>query len=322
MTASVCKPEGKSLSLTGYFVTHQHIIERRDLRKLNALLFAVAFFASVFTSAHAQDEKAPVPPELRQLGGMGAALSGGGTAHVYDLSTLDLNPAGIAQKKDVYIGGEFFWRERNVRATEVGVLDSTMSQIAAGLKMRQTNKITGVKDRRFSLALGGQLPDYPLLVGVAGDYSQIEKVDLLADAQGNKKKTPDDNLNLRFGGLLSLSPSVQVGVRSQGYLDKEKEFEHAAGVTIAVAGYYFLNGDLIFDKEGPRRGLGGVTVEAKDYLDLLLSYGYELRNPMHLGAAGIALKSEKFRLLYTVSKPNLREALLLHSLGARLTFAY
>lgn len=276
--------------------------------------------ASVLFSTVTLAQNRNPSPELNQPLGMSAALSEGGVAHTSDMSSLDYNPAGIAQQRDVYLGGEFFWQGENVRGWEAGLVDNAMSALAAGLKMRQTNKVTGGLDRRFTLGIAGQVPDYPLLIGVGGDYSQSSKVDVRIDSK-NKDKT--ENTNLRFGAILSLSPQLQLGLRSAGYLDRVDGYEHAGGLTYAFYGYYFGSADLVFRKNGPEKALLGLTIQAQTYLDLLFSYGYELRTPKHSAAGGIAVKSDnKFRLFYTIAKTDFDDKLLNHSLGAKLTFGF
>src|SRR5688500_3199861 len=108
---------------------------------------ALAFLSFVGTSAYAVDStivtaRAPSNALMRK-GGQTAALNNGGVAHVIDLSAIDSNPAALAQGRELALYSEMQWHGENSQSVEVGVVDSMMSEVAAGLKARQTSLNSG-----------------------------------------------------------------------------------------------------------------------------------------------------------------------------------
>jgi hypothetical protein len=248
--------------------------------------------------------------------GQAGALMGGGTATVNDMSAADFNPAGLALSKEVSLTGEAKWRDSSTLAVEAGVLDSLMSEIAAGLKARMSTKASGAKDRRFTLGLAERLAGSPVVVGIAGDYQQIQRSQ--TERSGGKSKTKDTP-RLRAGGLYNFSENFLLGVSTDGWLDNiNKEKRHAIGLGLAFAGYYLLNADVLFKDTSPDQTVFGLTLGAKEYLDLRVGYRYGLDSKIHSGAAGVTLKSQQFRLYYTLSRPILRQGPFFHQIGAGL----
>ena len=209
--------------------------------------------------------RAPVS-SLTDPFGATAALSGGGTAIVGDLSAADGNPAGLALAKEVAISGEAKWRDSNVRAVEAGVHDSLMSEVSAGLKGRLSTRASGAKDRRFTLGLAERVNDSPWVIGLGGDYIQIERTEA---EQAEGKSHYVDTPRLRAGVIYNISEFFLIGVRSDGWLDHfRKQTSNAAGLAIGFAGYYVFNADLVFRDTKADKALFGFTVLPKQYLDL------------------------------------------------------
>jgi len=276
-----------------------------------ALTAVFSFFA--FSPSFARAGRAPVSA-LTDPFGTTAALSGGGTAVVGDLSAADANPAGLALSKEISIMGEARWRDVNIRAVEAGVHDSLMSEVSAGLKARLSTRASGAKDRRFTLGLAERMGDGPLVIGIGGDYIQVQRSKAETDA-GKSKYI--DTPRLRAGIVYNLSEFFLFGLRTDGWLDHvRKETSNAVGLAFGFAGYYVLNGDLIFRDVKMNKTTVGITVLPKAYLDLRLSYGYGIESKLNSGAVGVALKSDAFRLYYTLAKPVLREKPIDHSIGA------
>ena len=277
-----------------------------------AKLGLLSLFTTPSAFAQSTSTKRSPSPAMRTLGGQGGALSGGGTAHVNDTSAADLNPAGIALSREVSIGGEMNWRSNNTQYVEAGVQDSLMSQVAAVLKARLTTANSGGKDRRFTLGIAERISSSSFILGVGGDYSQIER-------PGGKKNDYDDNPRLRAGAIYALNESLAFGIRTDGYFDKYLPKQHAAGASFGLFGYYLINGDIVFERAKLDRYIAGATIMAKDYLDLRVSYGYAISSSSHFGAAGIVLKSQQFRFFYNLSKPNLRVNQIDQTIGAALS---
>ena len=277
-----------------------------------ACALTLSYFAGHSAFALAESIARMPSPALRTLGGQGGALSGGGTAHVNDVSAADLNPAGIALSREVTLGGEMNWRNNNTQYVEGGIQDSLMSEVAAVLKARLATENSGGKDRRFTLGLAERIGTSSFILGVGGDYSQIER-------PGGKKNDYDDNPRIRAGVIWAVNESLALGARTDGYFDKYLPKQHALGASYGLFGYYLINADLVFERSKPEKYIGGATVMAKDYLDLRVSYGYAISSSSHFGAAGIVLKSQQFRLFYNLSKPNLRDSQIDQTIGAALS---
>ncbi len=252
---------------------------------------------------------------LQRRSGMSAMLSDGGTASVTDVSSVDNNPAGLGITRELAATGEFSWKGTNAQFMEGGVLDSFISDVlTAGVKARQTTKHTGGKDRRFTLGLAGHLTDSSFVFGAALDYTMLDtKAVTVENPLPYKNATP---FRARFGGIFLLSESIRLGVRSDGYFDDEEPLEHAAGVAWLLGNAAVINADVVFLKKEPWQYIVGASIFAKGYLDVHVSYGYDLNSLAHRGSAGAVFKSNQFRLYYTLSKPRLSEDLINHTIGA------
>ena len=93
------------------------------------------------------------------------------------------------------------------------------------------------------------------------------------------------------------------------------------GAAFAFAQHYIVNADLIFRDSNPDQSIFGLTVLAKEFLDLRFGYGYHLDSKRQKAAVGFTVKSQQFRLLYTLSKPDLRSSEIYHQVGFGLTMA-
>ena len=255
-------------------------------------------------------------PSLAAPQGDTMALSGGGTANVSDLSAASSNPAGLALFKEFASAGAMLWKNDNVLAVQAGAHDSAMSEVSAGFIYQMTTVASGGKDKRYTLGLAEKVADSALTLGIGGDYSQLEA-----------PKTPGfsdkkvDVFRLRAGAIYAIAENIAVGVRTEGYLDSMRDKEHAAGIAIGIAQYYLFNADVVFRNTELKRYLAGMTLSVKQFLDLRASYGYELKASHHLGAAGISIKSQQFRLFYMLAKPDLRDISFDQSVGASLAVA-
>ena len=285
----------------------------------------VLFSATATSTARAEEDpnaprKGVAQGPLTDAFGVGGSLLGGGSAVVGDLSSVDINPAGLAQTKEVVLSGEIKWTKANITGLEAGVQDSMMSEVAAGLKYRTTTKYSGGKDRRFSLGFAQPISESGFVVGLGGDYRQVERSERERDSGQNRyRETP----RLRAGLLYRLSDSLILSGVTDGWLDNyDKEKKHTLGAATAFSQHYILSADVIFKNANPDRALFGLTVLAKEFLDLRVGYGYGLDNKQQSAAAGFTVKSQQFRLLYTVSKSDLRKSDIFHNLGVGLTMAF
>lgn len=293
-------------------------------RRMPSLFTGISL--TLFMGAHGFGSEALAAPSVSSLNavptvsrpiGQTAVLLGGGVALASDLSAVDHNPAGIAVGKVFSVEGATAWRSENIQSAEVGVIDSMMSDVAAGLKFRQTSSAVGQMERRFSLALADGVGQSGALVGIAGDYKERPDV----NAEG--KVTGDGQYyDLRAGAVYNLNNSFRVAVRTGGYFDKAVRREHALGVGGLVAGQLVLNGDLIFVEENPNKATVGAGLIIRRYFDLRASYGYLLEEKIHQAAGGVFLVSPKASLFYLAVAENLEDVRLEHQLGLRLALAF
>ena len=275
---------------------------------------AIATLAGPVGSALAA-QRIPVASNTDPFG-QASMLQGGGTAIVNDLSAADYNPAGLGLVREVLISAEAKWTEANVTAVEAGVRDSAMSEVAAGLKMRQSTKYSGAKDKRYTLGFAQGIADTSWVVGLAGDYRQIERT--AAERQAGQR-TYRETPRLRGGLIYALTSELILGARTDGWLDNiDKDKAHAIGIGVAFLNYYLANADLVFANTKPSKTAFGLTILAKDYLDLRVGYGYSLESKIQAGSAGVTVKSNQFRLYYVVSKPAFKESRIFHQIGAGL----
>jgi hypothetical protein len=287
---------------------------------------ALSIFLTTIPIVRAYAEDKPIElkkgepvSSLTEPFGVSAALLGGGSAVTGDLSAVDFNPAGLSLTKELLVSGEVKWTQANTTAFEAGVQDSKMSDVAAGLKYRASTRYTGQKSRRFSLGFAQAVQDSGFIVGIGGDYRQVERTPVEREAgQAQFRESP----RLRAGAIYRLSDSLILAGASDGWFDNYvKEKRHTLGLAVAFAQHYILNGDLIFKDSDPFETTFGLTVLAKEFLDLRVGYGYQLDSKRQKAAAGFTVKSQQFRLLYTISRADLRRSETFHQVAVGLTMA-
>lgn len=255
-------------------------------------------------------------PAIKRPFGQSAALLGGGTASNADISTVDHNPAGIALGRSLSIEGGTAWTKDTIDASEVGIVDSVMADVAAALKFRQTSSAVGPMERRFSLALADNVGDTGVLLGIAGDYKERPRL----NDEGLITKE-EQAYEFRAGLLYALSDNFRAGVRSTGYFDEQETPEHAVGLAGLIGTHFVANGDLIFVKDSLDKVVGGLGVVFNKYFDLRATYGYLPQTRIGEGAAGLFLLSPKIALYYVASLPNLEGPHIDHQIGARLNMS-
>lgn len=295
-------------------MTHSVLLIRR-------VTMAVACTFSLMTASvvFAKETDRRPSPFLTRPGGLAGALLGGGFAFNSDLSAIDTNPAGLSLNKSVIAGAEFFWQDKFATATEVGILDSKMSDLTAGFKARQSTEFSGGIDRRFTLGFAGQPGDYPVLLGLAGDYMQVKTPNLEKPVEDDETVTYK---SLRFGGIYQMQTDLSFAIRSGGYFGDPQVLEHGIGAAVGFAENYVGTVDLHVIDETLRLATFGLTVLAKGYLDLTASYGYDLEEHVNAGALGIVVKSNIVRMFYTGAKSDLSHSQVEHSVGARLSIEF
>ena len=264
-------------------------------------LVAVSLCA-ILTSTGA-DAATPLTSDLWSQMGVSAILLGGGRGHVTDASAADSNPAGIALQKTYTVGGEMGWTGQKSRQAEAAACDSTTSELAACFKFRQTQAVTGAKDRRFTLGLAEELSQAGgLILGLAGDYVQYAE-DRAPDAiLPPASKTGQ---RLRLGAIYKISEGLFLGGSSDGLYDTtDTARAHGVGFSLQGGRYFVFNGDFNFAADALSEMVAGMTIFPRDFLDLALSYGYDPRSSQHNIAAGLVVKSQQARLLYSVVRSN------------------
>ena len=256
----------------------------------------------------------------------GLANASGGSGSVTggrDLSVLDGNPAYLSLGRQVQGGGHFVWTKNNSQAVEAGVMDSYLSDLSAGIKVRQTMPAAGPEARRFTLGLSQPVEQSGIVFGIAGDYVQFleEKnhSESLGQAKSDIKK--NKNINLRFGLTSQVAERVIMGVRSDGYFNSSASVEHGVGLLFLINPSTGVLGDAVFDKRLVKQYSLGFMISAQNFLDLVGSYT-QRRNGDNSGfSGGVVLKAPKISISYFVRQPVHSGAPLEHEAVALVTFA-
>ena len=203
----------------------------------------VAVSVSVFCS-HAYGEIS-LSSDLWSPLGVTAVLQGSGRAHVSDSSAADNNPAGLAMQRSYTIAGDIGWVGSKGYQAEASACDSTTSELAACIKFRQTQKVSGARDRRYTLGLAEAFePLWGVIIGLGVDYVEFSgERQSFAIPAGAKTS----GQRLRVGVLQSISDGIFIGATSEGLYDSTgTERRHGVGVSAKLGSYYLFNGDLDF----------------------------------------------------------------------------
>lgn len=255
----------------------------------------------------------PTTVELWRDMGISSALLGGGVAHITDASAADHNPAGIALDSAFFVSGEIGWTGQKLRQAEAATCESRSEQqtYAACVKFRQTQKVTGAMDRRYSLAIADSAGD-GLFWGIGGDYLQLGR-----DRSFPAEPTELSNAQRARAGLVYvLRPGVSAGLYSDGLFDNTGyPVSHGAGLSARLDQYFLFNGDLHFDRDTLREMLVGATVFPKDFLDFAVSYGYDPKSSRHRFGGGVVVKSQQARLIYTLARSSEQTSQVLQTAG-------
>jgi hypothetical protein len=249
--------------------------------------------------------------------GQSAALLGGGTAASADLSTIDHNPAGLSMGRVVSVEGATAWRKNNIQSSEVGVVDSVMSSVAAGLKFRQTSSAGGFMERRFTLGLADKIASSGITFGLAGDYKERPKLD--------REGLLQDKANAfegRAGLLYAWTDRLRIGLRSGGHFDDQVQPEHAVGVAAFLGSHFVASADQLFSSESALKTAFGVGVLFNKYFDLRTSYAVHSKDSKQEGAAGLFLVSPKAAVFYVATLPEVQGPVVEHQVGMRLNMVF
>jgi hypothetical protein len=290
------------------------VVRSLAVRRLNQVRTCV-LFVCVASAQFAQ--ASPTTTDLWRDMGLSASLLGGGFAHVSDSSAADHNPAGIALQKDYTIAGEFGWTGQKSRVVEASACEPKPSELSGCIKMRQTQKVTGATDRRYTLGLAEAIGN-GFILGLAGDYVQFAEERVLPAVKVSQKT----GQRLRAGLTYALAEGVLVGVSSDGLYDSTNTPKtHGAGASLQVGQYFLFNGDLHFDADTLREMLIGATVFPRDFLDFAVSYGFEPKSSRHRIAGGVVVKSQQARLVYSVVRSSEQSSQLFHTFGIAMFVA-
>lgn len=234
--------------------------------------------------------------------GVTAVLQGGGRAHVSDYSALDNNPAGLALQRSYTVSGDLGWIGPKAHRAEASACDSITSELAGCFKFRQTQRVTGARDRRYTLGFAEAFePLWGVIIGLGVDYVEFSPERLSSSVPAGSKKSGQ---RLRLGALHSIAEGVYVGATSEGLYDStDTERRHGLGLSAQFGKYYLLNGDLDLSDETLQKVNFGLTVFPREFLDLALSYGYDPRQPKGKFGFGVVVKSQQARLIYSLVQP-------------------
>lgn len=288
----------------------------RALRSSSVALGTLLILAGPAFGADVAKPEPGTTPVTRPFG-QSAALQGGGTAASADLSTVDHNPAGLALGRVVSVEGATAWSKHNIQSSEVGVVDSVMSSVAAGFKFRQTSSATGDRERRFSLGLADPIAKSGVIIGLAGDYKERPK-------RNEEGLIEDDETayEMRAGILYQLTDGIRFGARTGGHFDQNAPKEHAIGVAALLGAHFVASFDQMLSDEKLTKTTGGLGILFAKYLDLRTSIGYHNLTGRQEGGAGLFLQSNKAALFYVATLPELRGPLVEHQVGIRLNMIF
>ncbi len=275
------------------------------------LASTVLSFCAAIPLAHAAT---PMSADLWRPLGVTSALQGGGRAHVSDFSSSDNNPAGIDLQKSFSYNGELGWTAQKARQAEGAICDSVLSEVSACIKYRQTTRVTGAKDLRATLALADSFEQFGgMLLGVAVDYVKFAKIRTF---DAISAPTPGTGQRARVGAIYPIAEGVFFGASSDGLYDSTgTEAVHGMGLSLQGGKHFLFSGDLNFVSDTPRDVVIGATVFPRDFLDLAVSYSYDPRHSKHKTAAGIVVKSQQARLLYSVAQAEGKTYKWVHRIG-------
>jgi hypothetical protein len=271
--------------------------------------FGGLFFA---TLAFAETARTSVDLDVPSAGS--ASFAQGGNAIVSDISAADANPAGLGlgrAQPSYIIGTETQWIGRSSRLVEAGILDTSSSEVSAALKARRTSRATGANMYKFSLGLSEPLESIPLYVGLSADYITYEK-----PANDEEKKA---NWHAGTGLIYQISPSLLLGGRTSGWvLNKETSRTHAVGLTWLSPANLMISADALFSDKTVTSYIGSGSYSPTAWLDLMGGYGYEVDSKRYRATGTLGIKSEKFRVSYTLTKPSGVSERLRHSINCSM----
>jgi hypothetical protein len=161
--------------------------------------------------------------------------------------------------------------------------------------------ITGAKDWRGTLGLADSFEQLGgAILGVAVDYVKFAKTRTF-DAISAPK--PGTGQRVRVGTIYALADGIFFGASSDGLYDSTgTQAAHGLGLSVQGGKHFLFSGDLNFVSDTPRDVVLGASVFPRDFLDLAVSYSYDPRHSKHKTAAGIVVKSQQARLLYSVAQ--------------------
>jgi hypothetical protein len=271
---------------------------------LGGLSFATLAFA----------ETARTSVDLDVPSASSASFAQGGNAIVSDVSAADANPAGLGlgrAQPSYIIGTETQWMGRTSRLIEAGIVDTSSSDVSAALKARRTTRATGANMYKFSVGLSEPLENIPLYVGLSADYITYEK-----PANDEEKKA---NWHAGMGLIYQVSPNLFLGGRTSGWvLNKETPRTHAVGLTWLPSASLIVSADALFSDKTVTSYVGSGSYSPTAWLDLMGGYGYEVDSKRHRATGTLGIKSEKFRISYTLTKPSDVSERLRHSINCSM----
>lgn len=269
--------------------------------------------------AWAEDAEPPVA--IHRAEGLGGVMFGGGTAFVSDASSMDLNPAGLSLNRlrgpGYFLDLGFALHRRKVHVWDASLIDSIRGVVDGGVKARWSNAVTGGKLFRGTVALAEALPETPLIVGIAGDYTYWR-----ADPPQGTGEKPDADWRLRAGLIYLFGPSLAFGIRSGSYSwTSEPDKRHVAGVAWNALDSLMLTADAHFSDSEFVTATGSASVVLGEAVHLLASYGYDVLEKHHGVGGAVAFLAGHVRISYGVTQEVFRESVCRHTLNLTMDLA-
>jgi hypothetical protein len=295
---------------------------------------------------HARDFS--LPAEYETLGIQGSAYSNSGVAGLQGPDAVRVNPALLVLDREYSFSAAYNWVERGRDFYQLGVVDGTTSQMAAGVLftgMRDSYEAGSLIPERDSpvikrASLGVAYPFSRLALGLAGHYVEGIEESGLSDRVVK-------GVSLGVGAVAFLTPSLRMGLAIEN-LNNDKT-ERFSPQTLRAGLYWnvfpeqwqifvdYRQRQRLAELEGPIDPIPGVAVDPSELkgftetekmllagfdirvyniLKIVTSYGHAVSNDGRRSlAASIGIDQQGFGLNYTVARPYLDRDEMVSSLS-------
>ena len=313
-------------------------------RALRSAIFGISLLA--FDCEALADQLGRIPDEFETTSGIGSATNNAGAAATDSFSAITINPALLTGQKSYVVHGVYHWPTQGRDYYQGGIVDSKLSQVAAGISytgflddfrypIDKSGKATAAStsdspvSRRISFGLAQDFGETS--IGIGGTYVDAKPV---FGSEGYLRGDPKQaGFGLNLGAVTGLAPGWSIGASAQNLA--ARRISDFAPRIIRVGTAYQVNQlftahlelrqrDRILVFEAPldldiapmpkelsapeRMVLASGTLQVQEYLKIMASYGTSIADNRRALAAGVALTNKNFSLSYSASRPYLSAA--------------